>query len=96
MTKASEIREFADVGERIRWHRNYKKMTQAQYAKTLSISRSRLSNWELGTRRPSLTEGMQMEKLHGLSLDFLYRGKDGNLPQDLFEAWRAQLHQLSN
>jgi len=81
---------YPDVAERVRWHREFTGLNQANYAETIGAKRSQLSNWELGLKRPSIDVALSMNDRYGLTLDFLYLGDDSRLPKHLFDAWRSR------
>lgn len=79
---------FADIAERIRWHRALEGMNQKTYADKAGVKRSQLSNWETGDQRVSIDGARALRKTYGLSLDFIYEGIDDALPMTLRAAWR--------
>ena len=81
-------RPFADIAERLKWHRSTLRMTQKDYAASMGVKRSALSLWEAGTHRMSLDGGLLLRNKYGLSLDFMYEGIDDALPMTLRNAWR--------
>lgn len=81
---------FADIAERIRWHRALEGLNQAEYAERAGIKRSQLSNWETGDYRISLDGARALRKTYGLSLDFIVEGIDDALPMTLRQAWRQR------
>jgi len=81
-------RPYADIAERLKWHRNTQGLTQADYAATIHIKRSAFSLWEAGTHRLSLDGALALRSKYGLSLDFMYEGIDDALPMTLRNAWR--------
>jgi len=84
----NENAPYADIAERIKWHRKMEGLTQAQYAETIKTKRSTLSLWEAGSHRLSLDGALELRKRYGLSLDFMYEGIDDALPMTLRKAWR--------
>ena len=80
---------FADIAARLIWHREViEKTTQVQYAERIGVKRPRLANWEQGQSRLSLDGALQLRRIYGLSLDFMYEGIDDALPMTLRQAWR--------
>lgn len=77
------------VAERVRWHRQLLGLTQQEYADAIGAQRSQVKNWEAGTRRPSIDFGLKLSARYGVTLDWLYRGRDEMLPPSLFESWRS-------
>jgi len=86
--KAMNDAPFADIAERIRWHRNLEGLRQSDYAAKAGIKRSQLSNWESGQQRVSIDGALALRHTYGLSLDFIYEGIDDALPMTLRVAWR--------
>ena len=80
-------RPYADIAERIKWHRETVRLTQDEYAKKIGVKRSALSLWEAGTHRLSLDGALAIRNKYGLSLDFMYEGIDDALPMTLRNAW---------
>lgn len=85
---AESDKPFADIADRLRWHRSIEGMTQAEYAERLGIKRSAYSLWEAGSHRLSLDGALLLRRRYGLSLDFMYEGVDETLPMTLRHAWR--------
>ena len=84
-----KLRPFADIAERIKWHREgVMRMRQEDYAASIGVKRSALSLWEAGTHRLSLDGALALRNKYGLSLDFMYEGNDDALPMTLRNAWR--------
>lgn len=81
---------FADIAERLAWHRDLLGLTQAQYAKKIGTKRSAYSLWEAGSHRLSLNGALALRERFGLSLDFMYEGIDDALPMTLRNAWRER------
>lgn len=84
----SETHPYADIGERLRWHRELQGLTQEAYATKLGVKRAIYSLWETGSARLSLDGGLALRRKFGLSLDFMYEGIDDTLPMTLRNAWR--------
>lgn len=84
----TEERPYADIAERLRWHRSLEGLTQEAYAAKINTKRSAYSLWEAGTHRLSLDGALALRKRFGLSLDFMYEGIDDALPMTLRNAWR--------
>lgn len=61
-----------EIGNKIKHLRNSKKITQQQLADLLGgdISRSTISNYEIGRRTPHLTELQRFAKVFGVGLDY--------------------------
>lgn len=79
---------FADIGARLRWHRELLGRDQADYVAPLKTTkRTAYSNWEVGASRLSLNGALEICDEYGLSLDFLYLGNADTLPMALRNAW---------
>lgn len=80
------------VGQRIRALRLENKMTQAEFAAPLGLSRSTIAQWE-GGRAGQVQEHLErISKVFGTSLAFLISGEDGTLQGDeraLIKLYRA-------
>jgi transcriptional regulator with XRE-family HTH domain len=83
----SEQYPFADIGNRLRWHRLLLGMDQGDYASKAGIKQSTFGNWETGYSRISLDGARALRKTYGLSLDFIIEGIPEALPTNLFMAW---------
>lgn len=83
-------RPFADIADRIVWHRDLEGLEQKDYAKRLGVTRSSLNNWESGNYRLSIDGALALRRTFGLSLDFMYEGIDDALPMTLRQAWRER------
>lgn len=79
---------FADIAERLIWHRALLGITQSEYAAKIGFKRARYSLWETGDHRLSLDGALAIRNKYGLSLDFMYAGIDDALPMTLRNAWR--------
>lgn len=90
MPTASE-KPFADIGDRLKWHRDLLGLDQADYVAPLKmVKRSAYSNWEVGSSRLSLNGALEIVEKYELSLDFLYRGNADTLPLALRNAWLSR------
>lgn len=78
---------FADIAERLLWHREMLGLSQEEYAVKIGKKRSAYSLWEAGSHRLSLDGALALRKTFGLSLDFMYEGIDDALPMTLRNAW---------
>lgn len=81
-------RPFADIADRIRWHRALLDLNQSEYAAKAGLKRAQLNNWESGDYRLSVDGALALRRTYGLSLDFMYEGIDDALPMTLRNAWR--------
>lgn len=60
-----------DIGFRLRELRRRKKMTQAQVAKRLELSKTVISGYENSTKTPSVEVLIQLSILYDVSADYL-------------------------
>jgi transcriptional regulator with XRE-family HTH domain len=75
------------IGERIaliraRLHNN---ITQEDFADTHGFTRSAVSLWETGARRPKPPDATTIARYYGVSLDWIYTGEIGNLKVEVRE-----------
>ncbi|MBP3372753.1 MAG: helix-turn-helix transcriptional regulator [Clostridia bacterium] len=59
------------VADRIRSLRENRKLSQAQLAKKLGITRSSVNAWEMGISVPSTQYVVELSRLFGVSTDYL-------------------------
>lgn len=81
---------FADIADRLRWHREIMELSQDEYARRIGFKRSTYSLWEAGSHRLSLDGALALRHKWGLSLDFMYEGIDDALSMTLRSAWRER------
>ena len=83
-----------DFGIRLRELRRRKKMTQAQVAKRLNLSKTAVSGYENNTKTPSVDVLIQFSILYGVTTDYLlgldnremlYVGELGGRQRELLE-----------
>ena len=83
-----------DFGIRLRELRRRKKMTQAQVAKRLNLSKTAVSGYENNTKTPSVDVLIQLSLLYGVTTDYLlgldnremlYVGELGGRQRELLE-----------
>ena len=83
-----------DLGIRLRELRRRKKMTQAQVAKRLNLSKTAVSGYENNTKTPSVDVLIQLSILYGVTTDYLlgldnremlYVGELGGRQRELLE-----------
>ena len=83
-----------DFGIRLRELRRRKKMTQAQVAKRLNLSKTAVSGYENNTKTPSVDVLIQLSILYGVTTDYLlgldnremlYVGELGGRQRELLE-----------
>lgn len=87
----SADKPYADIGDRLKWHRDLLGVDQAEYVKRMkTVKRSAYSNWEVGSSRLSLNGAIEVCEAYGLSLDFLYFGNADTLPMALRSEWMSR------
>lgn len=55
-------------------------MTQAEFAKVAGLAVNTYNQWEQGKKRPDVAGATRICEAHGLTLDYIYRGKADGLP----------------
>ncbi len=63
-----------NIGDKIKTAREENKLTQAQAAESLMVSRQTVSNWENGKSLPDIISVIRMSELYKISLDELLKG----------------------
>ena len=58
-----------NIGDKIKTAREENKLTQAQAAESLMVSRQTVSNWENGKSLPDIISVIRMSELYRISLD---------------------------
>lgn len=66
-----------DFGPRIKWLRTQRKMTQLDLAKRLDVSKTIMSAYETGMRKPSYDVLMEIALFFNVSMDWLFDCGDG-------------------
>lgn len=82
-----------DIGHRIVTLREALGHNQSSFSKLVGISQPSIANYESGLRRPEIDKAIQISAKTGATLDWLYLGDRGGLPQRLLaliEAGDAQ------
>lgn len=91
LTTMSEAHPYADIGQRLRWHREQiAQMNQRDYAAAIDVKRATYTCWETGTQRLSLNGALALRSRYGLPLDWLFLGIDDALPMTLRNAWLSK------
>lgn len=47
-------------------------MTQTEAAKSMSVSKNTLVNWEKGTSKPSITQAKELAAIYKIPLDYIF------------------------
>ena len=74
MPKNDEIRDYKEVGERIRKKRKLMNLTQEQLAKKLPASIELLSNWETGISCPRPIRLQRLADCLGTTPEYILNG----------------------
>lgn len=74
---------FRSIGARIKAVRETKGMSATDFAAVCGFNYTRYINWETGHRRIMPDEAIVLCEKFGLTLDFIYRGIEAQLPQSL-------------
>lgn len=69
-------KELIMIAERIKSLRERSSMTQAELAKSLSLSRSAVNSWEMGLSVPTTQYIIELAKLFDVSTDTILGKKD--------------------
>ena len=73
-----------DIGDRLRLFRErWMGISGTAMAERYNMRQSRYSNWENGQRRLSLDFAFQLYLEHGVTLDWLYLGREETLPHSV-------------
>ncbi len=88
--RTPESHPFADIGERLRFVREFFGLSQAEMARKAGVSLGTYNNWETGLARLSLDGGRRLKRELQLSLDFLYEGETDALSAILTRAWLSR------
>ena len=87
MTKEQQIDEtkfpYWKIGRRIRLIRETTGMTKTDFAAICGYNYTRYINWESGHRRMMPDEAEVLCNKFGVTLDFIYRGIEAQLPHSL-------------
>lgn len=84
------VTPYKDIGDRLKWHREYVGLTQEEYAESIGVARSSYTVWETGVRRFSLDGALLIKKRWGLSLDWLIEGNADALASTVRNAWLSR------
>jgi transcriptional regulator with XRE-family HTH domain len=87
--RTEEIKK--ETGERLRLAREALGIQAKDLAELVSVAGNTWSSWESGTNLLDPYKAVQLFHTHGISLDWLYCGRLGSLPEDLAEKIRASM-----
>jgi transcriptional regulator with XRE-family HTH domain len=79
-------RDIDAISARLRALRESRGQNQADFCKSVGISKSAWNNYETGDRRLSLEAALQLCDETGVTLDWIYRGVKYGLPSALADA----------
>jgi transcriptional regulator with XRE-family HTH domain len=71
---------LTELGRRLRDYREALTMNQAEFAKGAGLAVNTYNQWEQGKKRPDVAGAARICDAHGLTLDYIYRGKTDGLP----------------
>lgn len=78
-----EERMYKEVGKRIDRLRTHLGLTQVAFCAKHGFSTTQYTNWKSGLRRPSVDEAMKLVDAYGLTLDFIFRGREDGLSENM-------------
>lgn len=80
---------YRDIGERLHAIRITTGMSKKEFAEFYGFNYTRYINWESGHRRMLPDEAIVLCEGLNVTLDFIYRGKEAQLPQNVVMALRS-------
>jgi transcriptional regulator with XRE-family HTH domain len=85
MARAASVdpESVPEIGRRLRLTREAMGMTQAAFCRLIGIDTPQWNNYEKGLRRISPDPALQLCRVTGVSMDWIYRGIPNQLPADL-------------
>ena len=72
--------EPTEVGQRLRTLRQAFGVPSGELADLLGVAASAIANWERGRQRPSIAVAEMICRRFGVTLDWLFLGRDETLP----------------
>ncbi|WP_119309666.1 helix-turn-helix domain-containing protein [Cohaesibacter haloalkalitolerans] len=75
------------VALRLQWLRDYLGLSQTEIASSIGVKTTQWNNWERAHNRLSLTGGLRLGQVYGVSLDFLFLGRVDTLQHTMRTAW---------
>lgn len=76
------------LGHRVKFVRKYLGMSQSEFAKSLEVGVTAISNWERGFNRIGLVHIRFLLEHHQISADFVISGYVNHLDEKMLQAWR--------
>ena len=53
-------------------------MTQEEVAKHMHVGKQTIVSWEKGTSEPKMSQGLELSKLYGIPIDYIFLPKKSN------------------
>ena len=78
--------ELIGMGRRLRQVRKFLALNQADFGNLIDVGQNTLSSWESGERMIQPKALIKLNKLHRVSLDWIYLGDPSGLPHRLAHA----------
>jgi transcriptional regulator with XRE-family HTH domain len=72
-----------EIGKRLRLLRESQGLIQATIADRVNVARTRWNNWEVGVGRIPVDAAAQLVQIYGVTLDWIYLGREAGMPYDL-------------
>lgn len=70
------------IGARIKRVREAWEYSQADLGEICEVGKNTVSHWEHGRQRPTIPQMHRLTTATGLTLDWIYLGREGGLPLD--------------
>ena len=70
------------IGARIKQIRTVFDLSQVKIGRICGCGSTTVSNWEQGRQKPTIEQAQRLADRLGLTLDFIYLGRLGNIPYD--------------
>jgi len=81
-TPMNDDEDHSQIGERLkRIRRGMSDLNQGQWSAKHNFTQGQYSNWERGTRRISVDAAMALCALYGVTLDYIYLGREDALSE---------------
>jgi transcriptional regulator with XRE-family HTH domain len=73
----------AVIGERLRLTREALRLNQREFCERTGLKTSAYNKYEKGVKRPSVDAAIVLCEYYGLTLEWIFRGDQSRLPNDL-------------
>jgi len=80
---ADTKKPYLEIGKRLRAIRGLTDLTAKDFAEACGFNETQYSNWENGYRRPLPEAAAVLVDKFGVTMDFIYLGRDTALPYNL-------------